>query len=138
MVKLKKGRSILDRSNYVATMNPGIINCPGLSDIKQVHLNTKWRNLVPEEYRDITCPKPPDDVIKRIKSDIKSKHKSWKVLMYKYEDNISLNIEDEETNIEEKTSGTRKRSIRTMSARNRVNSITKIREKKMILTHKNN
>ena len=37
MVKLKKGWSTLDRSNYVATMNPDIINGPDLSDIEQVH-----------------------------------------------------------------------------------------------------
>ena len=47
----------------------------GISEIKQVELFTKWREFVPEEYRDIMCPKPDDDIIERIKAEKSAKAK---------------------------------------------------------------
>ena len=41
----------------------------GISEIKQVELFTKWREFIPEEYRDIMCPNPDDDIIERIKAE---------------------------------------------------------------------
>jgi hypothetical protein len=39
---------------------------PGLADIKQVDLYRKFREYVPEYAKDITCPKPPDEMIRKI------------------------------------------------------------------------
>jgi hypothetical protein len=33
---------------------------PGIPDIKQVELFSKWRKFVPEELQEVICPKPPD------------------------------------------------------------------------------
>ena len=41
MIKLKKGWSVIERSWYIATMNPDLIQNPGLSDMKQVHIYFK-------------------------------------------------------------------------------------------------
>jgi len=40
---------------------------PGMADIKQVELYTKWRSLLKPENKDITCPKPPEEVLKRVR-----------------------------------------------------------------------
>ena len=48
---------------------------PPLRAIKQVELYSKWRPLIPEKYRDITCPKPSDEIIESIKSEKREKVK---------------------------------------------------------------
>ena len=40
---------------------------PGLSEIKQVELFTKWRHLLDDESKDITCPEPSKEASKRVK-----------------------------------------------------------------------
>ena len=40
---------------------------PGLPPIKQFELWHKWRKIVPDEHKDITCPKPSDEVLKKYK-----------------------------------------------------------------------
>ena len=40
---------------------------PGLKEIKQVSLYEKYCHLLPQEFRDIMCTKPPDDVIDCVK-----------------------------------------------------------------------
>ena len=39
---------------------------PGLKPIKQVHLYTKWRSVVPHPYKDITCPLPSNEIIQMV------------------------------------------------------------------------
>ena len=48
---------------------------PGLKERKQVELYQKWRHLLPEEDRDITCPKPTAEVETSVKEIIKKKQK---------------------------------------------------------------
>lgn len=48
---------------------PSIDKAPGIADIKQVELYTKWRKLIPDQYQDIICPKPDDNVIIKVKRD---------------------------------------------------------------------
>ena len=45
----------------------------GLKAIKQVELYTKWRKMVPEEFRDTICPKTSDLVIKEVKEEKRKK-----------------------------------------------------------------
>jgi hypothetical protein len=49
---------------------------PGLREIKQVELYTKYRPLVPEMYRDELCPTPSDEILKRIAKQKDDKRKS--------------------------------------------------------------
>ena len=39
---------------------------PGLKPIKQVHLFTKWRKVVPYPYKDELCPLPSNQVIELV------------------------------------------------------------------------
>ena len=38
---------------------------PGLNPTKQVQIFTKWRQVLPDMYKDITCPLPSPDVIEQ-------------------------------------------------------------------------
>ena len=44
-----------------------VLEPPGLAEIKQVEMFTKWRSLLKKENQDVTCPKPTDEVMARIK-----------------------------------------------------------------------
>ena len=46
---------------------------PGLREIKQVELFCKWRPLLPDYARDITCPKASDEVMESVKACRKEK-----------------------------------------------------------------
>ena len=52
------------------------IEAPGLREIKQVELYSKFRKFVPEEFRDEICPKPSDHVLEKIKKDRSEKTKA--------------------------------------------------------------
>ena len=41
---------------------------PGLPEIKQVELHCKWAEIVPIAYHKEVCPRPPDDVIERVRN----------------------------------------------------------------------
>ena len=43
-----------------------VLSVPGIPDIKQVELYTKWRKLLKDENKDITCPKPSDVVLNSV------------------------------------------------------------------------
>ena len=50
---------------------------PGLKPIKQVHLYTKWRRVVPHPYKDVLCPLPPNEIIQMVmKKKTKTKKKT--------------------------------------------------------------
>jgi hypothetical protein len=49
---------------------------PGLPMIKQLELFTKFRQFVPEEFRDELCPDPGTDVIDEIKGQRNTKRKA--------------------------------------------------------------
>jgi hypothetical protein len=51
---------------------------PGIRPIKQVELYTKYRPLVPEEYRDSICPKPSDEVMAMVRAEKKDKRDNKK------------------------------------------------------------
>ena len=58
-------------TNELATMKPMIP--PGVKPIKQVELGTKWRRLVPEEYRDDVYPIPSIEIMEKFKKTRKQK-----------------------------------------------------------------
>ena len=104
LVKIKKGWSVIDRQNYLATMKPSPLKKPGLSDQKQVHLYSKWRPLIPIEYQDISCPKPSDNVIERMKKDLKAKQELKEALLYD-----QSHINEPETRISQNAIRTKKK-----------------------------
>jgi hypothetical protein len=46
---------------------------PGLRAIKQVELYKKWRPLVPHEFKDILCPKPPQEILDEVADTAREK-----------------------------------------------------------------
>jgi flavodoxin len=48
---------------------------PGLREIKQVELYSKWRKFIPHQFHAEICPKPDDLVLQRIKNEKKEKLK---------------------------------------------------------------
>ena len=42
---------------------PNKLDGPGLKPIKHLHLYTKWRKILPQEYKDVTCPLPSNEQI---------------------------------------------------------------------------
>ena len=65
------------RVEAISNMEQNLVqlNAPPLRPIKQVELWSKWRPLIPEEFRDITCPKPCDKIIASIKVEKREKLK---------------------------------------------------------------
>ena len=82
LTKLPRGCTIEDRKQLVLDAAPSNLRKPGLSVLKQVHMYTKWRPLLPIELQDITCPKPTDDVVKECKSNLKKKRELKQALIY--------------------------------------------------------
>ena len=58
------------------TKFPKVCENGGLPEIKQVELYTKWRHLLPNEYQDIMCPKPDDNILLRVKKQRSEKAKA--------------------------------------------------------------
>ena len=80
--KVPRGCTIEDRKQLILEATPSNLSKPGLSVLKQVHMYTKWRPLLPIELQDITCPKPTDDVVKECKSNLKKKRELKQALIY--------------------------------------------------------
>ena len=41
--------------------------------------NGKWQHTVPKEFKDVTCPKPPDAILNKFQQDKKEKSKNRRV-----------------------------------------------------------
>ena len=54
-------------------MNVPVIPDVGLGLQKQMELGTKWRELVPDEFKDILCPLPTEEQVQQHKENIKAK-----------------------------------------------------------------
>jgi len=69
MVKEKLRKEIVDSfwKQNSKTLMPRNEPKIGISDIKQVELFSKWRNLIPDQFRDCICPKPTQEVITKVK-----------------------------------------------------------------------
>jgi hypothetical protein len=72
--KLARYTNFGDRTREEAMdeFNPLLLEAPGVPAIKRCELYNKYRPLVPLPFRDIICPKPPQEVLdnqKKIKND---------------------------------------------------------------------
>ncbi len=54
----------IHQDNYILTA----VKVPGMKDIKQVELWSKFRKFVPQEFQDEICPKPFDEVLDNVKN----------------------------------------------------------------------
>ena len=87
--KVPKGGTIEERKQLISDPEPPNLVKPGLSFMKQVHLYTKWRPLLPIELQDITCPKPPEDVFHKCKTSLKKKRQLKEALIFDDEDHAT-------------------------------------------------
>ena len=78
-----------ERDKEIDIENPILLDSTGLRYLKQVHLYTKWRCIVPYEYRDELCPKPRDEVISNVKQKRQSKKNSKKRTSQKFMKDIN-------------------------------------------------
>ena len=72
MDNLKKKATNEERCTWLQrllTETPNRENKPGIPEIKQMELFTKWRKFVPEEVRSKICPEPEEGVLKRVKKE---------------------------------------------------------------------
>lgn len=51
------------------------LNAPGIREIKQVELWKNWSQFVPHPHKQIICPKPPQDIIDKIRKEKSAKQK---------------------------------------------------------------
>jgi hypothetical protein len=68
----------LNRENRVQELREFSVKpiaAPGMKEIKQVELYTKWRKFVPAEFADEICPKPPDEVLENVQKARSDKNK---------------------------------------------------------------
>ena len=78
LVKLKKNATTNEKEVWASGLRgtfPEQELHSGLSEIKQCELYLKWRTVIPDEYQDIMCPKPADDVLEKIKGEKREKAK---------------------------------------------------------------
>ena len=63
------------RERFVPNLQPEKLyqKPPGMSQRREVELFTKFRPLVPIEFRDIICPEPSKEVMEQVKADIAEK-----------------------------------------------------------------
>lgn len=67
-----------DTPNRAALLKPPALRAivpPGIPPIKQVELFTKYRGLIPEAFRETTCPDPGEEIKKKIRSDRNAKQR---------------------------------------------------------------
>ena len=54
-----------------------VLKCDGLAPIKQVEMWQKWGPLLPIHKREITCPRPPQEVIDLVMNERKVKSRKY-------------------------------------------------------------
>ena len=69
-------KKIRERNLAISSFQLERLNPPGLKEIKQVELWKHWAQFVPHPYKTVICPKPPQDVIERIKKEKSAKQKA--------------------------------------------------------------
>jgi hypothetical protein len=65
-----------ENRNNLGVQLPKKMIAPGLREVKLVELYTKYRPLIPEQFRDELCPKPSDEVLGNISKQRNDKQKA--------------------------------------------------------------
>ena len=74
----KKMFKIENRKSIMCCTQPEELVPPGIKPIKQVELYQKWRKFVLDDYKDILCPFPGQDVVDAVTKQKKESKKSKK------------------------------------------------------------
>jgi hypothetical protein len=74
--KTKEFARLVQNRDMLLRQKPELLRKPGIKLIKQIELGTKWRQHVPEEYRDIICPIPTEAMVQQHKQSRKEKKKA--------------------------------------------------------------
>ena len=64
------------RTRQVHYGKPQVIKAPGIKPIKQVDLYKKWGPLVPDEFREVICPKPCERILKVVAEERATKQRA--------------------------------------------------------------
>ena len=80
LIKASKGVSEDIRLLKLMHAKPKKLDKIGIPPLKQVDLFIKWRKMVPDEYKDVTCPRPTDDIILKVKQNVQDKANRLKEL----------------------------------------------------------
>ena len=75
---MKKGTNLPTRPALLKSPILESVVPPGIPPIKQVELFSKYRALIPESFRDVTCPDPGEDIKKKIRSERNTKARERK------------------------------------------------------------
>ena len=65
--------AIRNRPEYIRNLAPELIGPPGLNPYKKVSMFEQWAKMIPEEFRDTTCPKPTPEEYKMVKQEKESR-----------------------------------------------------------------
>ena len=130
LIKLKNKWTPEERLEKMSDIDPIPLTRPGLSYMKQVHLYSKWRRLLPSHLQDVTCPKPSRLIIEQCKKDTKRKNDLKRAKMYPNNDDESQHSNENDLvqpneNSTSKTNRSRSKSVLTRKrlASRRDNSI---------------
>ena len=80
--------AIRNRPEYIRDLAPELIGPPGLNPYKKVSMFEQWAKIIPEEFRDITCPKPTNRK-KESRDEIKKEKKEQQKKIRKTVDKIA-------------------------------------------------
>ncbi len=69
-------KAINERNFTLSSYTLERLNAPGIKEIKQVELWKNWSQFVPHPHKEVICPKPPQDVIDRIKKEKSAKQRA--------------------------------------------------------------
>jgi hypothetical protein len=72
---LKKNTNTLERLDLLLAATLETLVAPGIPAIKQVELFTKYRSLLPEPFREATCPDPGEEIKLKIKTERNTKQR---------------------------------------------------------------
>ena len=77
---IKKPSPVADRFNKMKSTTMEIIGPPGIPGIKQVELYEKFRPLLPQQFRNVTCPFPGDEIMEKVRGtrNVKSRQRTDK------------------------------------------------------------
>lgn len=92
VIKLSPNSNPAVRYNILKTTMPAPIPFEGVPSFKQVQLYENFRPLIPAIYQDITCPKPPDHILKAEGADQK-RRKEAKLYKLKLEEDAKMKDE---------------------------------------------
>ena len=79
-----------------------LLEPPGIPEIKQVEMYTKWRKLIAPYAQDITCSRPSEEIMKKVRDEKNKKSKKKKKKKKKKSNKKTTEIKKEPEELETK------------------------------------